>query len=386
MSENLLDEISKLNLLEPISAESPVGTDIRNDKSLKSVYMQIRDLRKDARAAERSSVFGDGNDEANTGGKKASAIADDNWRKILDLAPSILMKQAKDIEVACWYTEALVRKLGIKGLKFGFTLIRGLIEQYWENIFPLPDEDGEAIRVAPIAGLNGEEVAGVLLAPIRGIYITENQPPGHFTYWQYQQIAGTAKPSAENPESGVEQGAKNNNVLAEFNKAVELSSTSFYIELRNDVQGCIDEYRLISQLLDERCGINNAPPTSNIINLLEDIRSTINHVAKAKLALADLDDQTNVENSQGTHNTSVSATGSIKSRNDAFRQLQYISQFFRNTEPHSPISYVIEKAVKWGNMSLAELITDLIPDAGSRQMYSTLTGVEANQADGNNKQ
>ena len=71
--------------------------------------------------------------------------------------------------------------------------------------------------------------------------------------------------------------------------------------------------------------------------------------------------------------------GPITSREEAIRQLNNISSFFRQTEPHSPISYVIDKAVKWGDMSLSELISELIPDSSSRETYSSLTGVNANE-------
>ncbi len=382
MSSPLLVDIN--SLLEPISAENAVGTDIRSDTSVKSLYTQIRDSRKSARAAERSALFEGSNPEEQEATKKAIALADEHWRKVLDLAPNILKNHTKDLEVACWYTEALVRKAGIKGLKNGFTLIRQLIERYWDNIFPLPDEDGVATRVAPIAGLNGEEATGVLLVPIRSIYITENYPPGPFTFWQYQQALGAPKPTEEGTTG---QSLKNTGIMAEFEKTVALSSQEFYVELRDDVRSCLEEYRLVSQLLDERCGSNDSPPTSGIINLLEDLLSTINHVAKDKLPLAILDEQGSSDGTPGnSKNTPGSASGPIKTREDAFKQLYYISQFFRKTEPHSPISYVIEKAVKWGNMTLGELITDLIPDSNSRQMYSTLTGVKTTQDDSTSKQ
>jgi type VI secretion system protein ImpA len=372
MSATSLIDIN--SLLEPISAENAVGIDLRKDTSIKSIYTQIRDARKSARAAERSAVFSANDDKTQKEAtKKAVAQADEHWRKVIELAPTILKSHAKDLEVACWYTEALARKPGVKGLRSGFTLIRQLIERYWDGLFPLPDEEGMETRTAPLAGLNGEDATGVLLVPIRSITITDKYPPGPFSYWQYQQIVGSQKSS---DESGV---VRDGIAMAEFQKTVEQSSQEFYLELRDDVRGCLDEYRQISQLLDERCGSNNSPPTSSIINLLDEILSTINHIAKDKLPLPEPDEQNNVENTAGGSATPGAAGGPIKSREEAFRQLHYISQFFRKTEPHSPISYVIEKAVKWGNMSLGELIADLIPDPNSRQMYSTLTGVNTKQ-------
>ena len=170
------------SLLQPVSESSPAGSDIREDASPTSAYYSIKDVRNAARAAERNSMF-DG----------VSPEATENWRKVIALAPDILKSQAKDLEIACWYTEALIRRHGFQGLRDGFTLIHQLIEQYWENLYPLPDEDGMETRVAPLSGLNGEGAEGVLIAPIRNVNITEGGSVGPFNFWQYQQALDVQK-------------------------------------------------------------------------------------------------------------------------------------------------------------------------------------------------
>ena len=82
--------------------------------------------------------------------------------------------------------------------------------------------------------------------------------------------------------------------------------------------------------------------------------------------------------------TSVSGSGgkgvsienaSISNRDEAFRTLLKVSEFFRRTEPHSPISYNLEQAVKWGRMSLPELLSELIPDERARDEFFKLAGI-----------
>jgi len=360
MSSPLLIDLD--SLIEHISAESAVGTDLRSDPSPNSTYSQLRDARKAARAAERSNIF-DGN----------STAADEYWRTVLELSPEVLKNEAKDLEVACWYTEALVRKSGFQGLRDGFTLIHHLIELYWNDIYPLPDEDGIATRLAALTGLNGEGAEGVLIAPMRSAAITEGNEQGPFNYWQYKQALDAQRMT--NEETRTEVIAKNGFNIDDINRAVELSSQSFFIDLRDDVRASLDEYKNISNLLDEKCGIHESPPTSNIISTLTEILGAISHIAKLKLP-QEISNEIAEENSgEGSVTTSPVSVGVVSSRDDAFRQLAQISQFFRQTEPHSPISYVIEKALKWGNMPLEELIQELIPDTGSRTTYGSLTGV-----------
>jgi hypothetical protein len=52
--------------------------------------------------------------------------------------------------------------------------------------------------------------------------------------------------------------------------------------------------------------------------------------------------------------------GAVATRAEALRALSEVGSFFRRTEPHSPISYLIARAVKWGNMPLDQLYLDVV--------------------------
>jgi type VI secretion system protein ImpA len=353
-------------LLTPISDDNPVGVDIRDNPSPTSPYYTIKDARNAARTAERNNIFDNDNSEA-----------DSHWRRILELAPEILQNDAKDLEVASWYLEALVRRHGYLGLRDGFKLIHGLIEKFWDEIYPLPDEDGIETRVAPLTGLNGEGAEGVLIAPIRNIYITEGATSGPYNYWMYQQALDVEKILDE--ETRREKASKLGFSNEDVEQAVTESSEQFYIDLVDDASLALTTYREISRILDEYCGINDSPPTSNIINILEDCLGAIKHIGKYKIP-GDSEDEVDQEESldaspETGQTTTTQISKGIQTRSDAFKKLIEISDFFRKTEPHSPISYILERAVKWGDMPLEELIRELIPDSSARDFYGSLTGV-----------
>jgi len=365
MSSLALIDISAL--LQPISEENMIGEDIRNDTSPTSLYAEIKDARNSARAAERNSVFDGGSTEAI-----------DNWNKVAVIAPQILSTHSKDVEVACWYTEALIRKGGFQGLRDGFSLIRQLIEQYWaEGLYPQEDEDGTETRVAPISGLNGEGAEGVLLAPIRNTCITDDVQPGPFSLWQYKQAVDAKRMS--DAKARAEQLSKIGFSMDDIDRAVEQSSSNYFGNLRDDVTTALAEYRQISRLLVEYCGSYEAPSTRKIIDLLEETLGAINHIAKHKFPAEpiseDLADGEKATSTPVNKSTTGLPSNAPESREEAFRQLAIISDFFRKTEPHSPISYALDRAVNWGEMSLHELINELIPDSSSRTTYSSLTGV-----------
>ncbi|MFC6981367.1 ImpA family type VI secretion system protein [Microbulbifer taiwanensis] len=158
-------------LVAPISDDQPTGSDIREDRSPTSDYYTIKDARNSARAAERSALF----DESD-----ADLLAP--WRDVAKTAEKILTKQSKDLEVASWYTEALIRLQGFSGLRDGFALIDRLVADHWEGLYPEPDEDGLETKVAPLSGLNGDGGDGTLMMPIRSAEITPEGDNGSFTF------------------------------------------------------------------------------------------------------------------------------------------------------------------------------------------------------------
>lgn len=350
-------------LLHPITEDAPCGSDIRENYSVDSLYSQIKDARAAARAEERNNLF---NEE--------SSKADEHWRKIVEIGPKILENESKDLEVASWITEALVRRHGFQGLRDGFQLIKGLIENFWDNLYPLPDEDGIETRVACLTGLNGQGAEGVLIAPIRNVLITETGEPSPFSFWKYQQALEINKILDEEARS--DKAGKLGFNVSDVEQAVSDSSEGFYIDLLDDISTALATYRETGTLLDNYCGANDSPPSSNITNILQECLGAVKHLARYKLPEEESVSEDLVQPLQeDSGQTTSQADGPIRNREDAFRKLNEISSFFRKTEPHSPIPYILERAVKWGEMPLEELVRELIPDSSARDFFGSLTGV-----------
>jgi type VI secretion system protein ImpA len=66
----------------------------------------------------------------------------------------------------------------------------------------------------------------------------------------------------------------------------------------------------------------------------------------------------------------------LRSREEAFQILLTVANFFRQAEPHSPISYTLEEVVRRGRMNLPELLEELIPDESARRLYLQAAGIK----------
>lgn len=357
-------------LLAPISDDMPTGKDCRQNSSPTSLYQQVKIARNSAREIERKNASG-----ADLGSP------DDDWRKVYDLAPKIIIQESKDLEVACWYLEALLRRLGFQGLRDGLQLLDGLIEHFWDHLYPTPDEDGLETKVAPITGLNGTGQEGVLIAAIRTSLITQGNSKGPFAFWECQKaLASHRIQDADNREK---EFKKLGFEFEDMEKAISESSAEYMTNLRDDLTESIALYRQLSARLDEYCGTYDAPPTSQVISLLEECLSVVKHLGQDKFPVAEVATEDPIATDEGASSTAppaqTRAGGPPETREQAFKQLLEIAEFFRKREPHSPISYVLEKAVKWGNMPLFELMRELIEDEKSLAEYGKLTGVKTEE-------
>lgn len=354
-----------------LNEELPSGDDIREDYSSTSVYQIIKDARNSARTEERSALFDD--NEQNTLGL---------WQPVLEQAPQILKEKSKDLEICAWYIEALVRFHGFQGLGSGFELIDQLIEGFWESIFPLEDEDGIETKVAPISGLNGEGGEGTLISPIRNIPLTDPSATAGFTFWQYQQARDIQKISDDSQRA--ERINATGLSMDMIDTAVRETSNEFYQELIRDIETSLDNFEKMSSKLDELCG-HDSPPSSNIKNALNDSLTAVRFLSKDKIISTEDNSEESIDaepqGSSAQQTTSArtdefSVEKAIASREEAFKRLMEISEYFLKTEPHSPVSYAVAKAVKWGRMPLNELMAELLNDDSSKEHFSSLTGVK----------
>ncbi|WP_445363024.1 type VI secretion system protein TssA [Microbulbifer sp. ANSA003] len=373
-------------LVAPISEDNPVGEDIREDRSPTSDYYSIKDARNSARAAERSAMF----DDADT-----DLLAP--WRDVAKAAENILGKKSKDLEVASWYTEALIRLHGFIGLRDGLQVIDSLVEQYWEGLYPLPDEDGLETKVAPLTGLNGDGGDGTLLMPIRSAGITPEGDYGDYSFFQFQQARDADRIADDDAKAARIETLGYN--LEQIDQCVNSASGEWAQNLVQTIEAALGHFKTINDSLRQSCG-HDAPPSTNISSLLDEVLRTSRFIYKTHLesmeqTQEDVASESSKEpagevqagNAAAAAVTSVAAsavavpTGPVVSREDALKLLEQAAKYFRTYEPHTPLAPGLERLIGWGRMTVSQLMSELLPDDQSKALYSQLTGVRLDGTD-----
>jgi len=359
-TESILDLAT---LLAPVPGPDPAGVDVRLDDSPSSIYYTIKDARSAAREIEKAIANRPG------GAGDTGPTPEMEWRKIRVQAPKLLAEQSKDFEVAMWLTEALLRHGGFAGLRDGFALAAALLQNFSDGVHPRPDEDGPIATVATVSGLAGLQSAGALIQPLRAVWLSDCLEPGPVAYWQYliaiDQGRGTPQPTDLTRES--------------FEQSVRRSTPEFLIDLKDDLRGALEAVASLQIALDARVG-RDAPSCGNIRRELEAIRElVINLVGETAEAPVEAPPEAPVADGAAPVKAAAPppvAVDAINNREDAFRQLLKVAEYFRKAEPHSPVAMAVEEAVRRGRLSLTDLVAELIPNDEARRMFYLSAGIK----------
>jgi type VI secretion system protein ImpA len=353
-------------LLAPIAGPSPAGVDLRASADFNSAYNLLKPARSDAGKRERQMAQG-------------LDVAAPNWQIFIDTAPGVIAGQSKDMEIATWLTEALLRQHGFAGLRDGFRLLRGMVETYWDNFYPARDGEGDETRVRPLRDLNGEEKDGTLIRPIYSVPLLRGKGGGRYDRIQYEEAASLELLDPVKQQERIGGGAP---TLENFKRAAAETPAPVIEALLADLAACVTEFDALTTAVDERSvngqGERITLPSSRIKEALENCRQVVVTLVPSLAGPAAGQGSSSGANegdvAVGGGNGSVTV-GPIGSRRQAFEQLQLVANYLKQTEPHTPVSFLVEKAVRWGAMSLPEVFSEMIEDSGARQAAFKLAGI-----------
>jgi type VI secretion system protein ImpA len=340
-------------LLSPVSEEKPAGEYLR--------YSGIYDEISEARRADLEVSQGEWQTEMKTA----------DFRKVIVLATPALEKETKDLQIAAWFSEALVKEYGFSGLRDSLKMMTGFQENFWETLHPEVDEGDMEGRANAIAWMETQASYAIKEAKITsyaGYSYVDWEDSKKFDIPDNLEMLDTAEQQKFNELRA--QAEKENRVTANKWRA-EISQTrrAFYEELMFLIDECWAAYNDINRVIEEKFDRNQAPGLNNLKKSLDEVQTQVKKLLEDKRAEEpDEEVETAEGETTGEDGTIIkvagvaTASGAIQNRQDALKRLADIATFFQKTEPHSPISYLVQRAVKWGNMPLETWLQDVIKD------------------------
>ncbi|EAM2857709.1 type VI secretion system protein TssA [Salmonella enterica] len=282
-----------------------------------------------------------------------------DWDKVSRLCSQSLMNESKDLQLACWFVESQGHLYGLTGLCSGVEFLNEFITRFWYQCWPSLEDDGIAVRRSKLVRLDREISQFIycfrlLQKETTSLYHWQliqnfehkvNSNPGEREALILQEgdltMASFDLQTAEFSSTEIRlQIERINHLLSIFKQLEER-----YYSLSQDKDGAL--FSLTRQkLLESENYLNRLLPHTTIRNEVEnDLHS-------------DKFDKDNIIN-----NTNCSL--SPISRELAINQMITIANWFRQSEPSSPVPFLIERAARWANMTLTEWLEEMLSDSKS---------------------
>ena len=323
--------------LQPVTDESPCGEDM--------VYESpFQELERAATVESGGSML-----------DKDAEPEPPKWSEVASMAETLL-GQTKDLRAAMYLTDARLHTHGVVGLGNGISLIKGFLTEYWAEVHPqldAEDNDDPTMRINSLAALGD---ADGLVTSLREVPLVKAKRAGNYSLRDIRIAAGDlpAPEGAEPPESGVIDAAFQECELDDLKESAEA------------VVGAVSELREIEAHLTGQVGAAN---NSLDVKLLADELNAISKIYADQLTNRGIDVGTGEEGE--TAGGGMAISGDIRSREDAIRMMDKISEYFRRNEPSSPVPLLLQRAKGLVAKDFMEILQDLTPDAISQaEMFS----------------
>jgi type VI secretion system protein ImpA len=347
-------------LLQPITPDAPCGEDLSFSPEFDAI--------QEARREEDGSL-----DQ----GEWVRDVKEADWPAVIEQSSAILEKRTKDIRVAAWLVEALGKVDGFSGLADGLTLMQRMAEQFWPQLHPLPDGDDYEDRTGSLAWLLQRAEALMRSTPLC------KAPAGAYSWADHESAQVLQTQMDRNPGEANSLAADHLN-LTQFRAACRATPKPFYEALFADFGRLREVTKAFEQAIDARLGVDG-PSFASFRQAIEDVGMLVERLARDAGVLAARKDLVEPEASgdepAADATGSVAALGPIRTRTQALRQLRLVAEFFRQTEPHSPVAYLADKAAAWGEMPLHIWLKQVIKDGGALSRLEEMLGTEPTSRD-----
>jgi type VI secretion system protein ImpA len=320
------------SLLQPISVDQPCGENLE-DTVLLSSFDALR-LFGQSRSPEAPADALDTRKPIEWGELRTNALE--------------ALGKSKDLRVLAYLGTALLRTDGIPSFFETLKVASHWIENFWPQVYPLIDEDAIARRNA----LNCLADPMAVVERFRRVPIVESRQHGKYSLRDIDLATGQLQPGKDEVKP---DEAPMNAALSEM-PLEELTALQ---------QGTADAMAALNSI-DGKLRSEGGPEVAPTFDALSTQLVKLNRLLRAQLALrqgtagGDAAAETGAAAGQ---QAAVVAIGAIRSREDAVRVLDAVSEFFRRNEPSSPIPLIVERAKRLISKDFLEVLADIAPEA-----------------------
>ncbi|MBN1508266.1 MAG: type VI secretion system protein TssA [Sedimentisphaerales bacterium] len=284
-------------------------------------------------------------------------VVEPNWTEVRQRAYTLLQR-SRHLQVALYFSLALLATEGIGGLRDGLYLIRGLLERFWDDLHPRldPEDDNDPTeRISILMPLSREPLGK--WDPVRfgsrlcRLPLCDSPRVGKFSLRDVEAAVGekmTAEKDRQAPQLSVIEAAFRDTPVDEVHKTHEAARQA------------MEHLDGIRDVFQERARGGSGPDLSGL-------RGDIERICRVLTKYAGNDDASGEVTapeaavSVTTETGPIGAAVRIQSRNDALAAMERACQYFERHEPSSPIPLLLRRAQRLAAKTFLEIIEDVCP-------------------------
>lgn len=328
------------DLLAPISSDQPCGEDLEYDTAFAEM--------------ERAAT---GREEQQFGSTIIEGEGPD-WPQVQRTALK-LFERTKDLRVTVYLARSAIAIQGWPEFCDALAVLRGLIENYWVEVYPRldPDDDNDpTIRVNTLTTLCDRDATLNLL---RKAPLVRSRVLGMFGLREIDIAKGEVTPIGDEsaPELSAIEGA--------FADASPDDLKSLHVSL----QQALEHVKAIELAVTEQVGVSNsvqmAPLQGELRRAERFVAEQIDRLGLNAAAEPETEGTVAVNGSGGTGTVGQQVTRpleAINSRDDVIRALDKICEYYDRHEPSSPLPLLLQRAKRLASKSFVEILRDLAPN------------------------
>jgi type VI secretion system protein ImpA len=335
------------DLLNPIDGPNASGADLRY-----TLYDVIKEARREEAVPPPGLT------------ERDRKVADNPL--VIKLTNEALAKKTKDLWLAAWLTEASLKQSGFGGLREGLALCHGLVEKFWDTLYPAIEDGDAEMRAAPL-----EFIGTRLEIPLKSVRLVEKEPYGFADVQESRKLGYEADAKSDEARQSRAAALEQGKVAPEIlDKCFEETPKAFYAKAEKDLDGCLQVLTQLKASCDAKFG-DTSPSFGKLESVLGEIRPVVHGFLQKKRekepdpveetvpepAAHGAPGPTGESAAAGPVRTgvliSVETSSEPPDRLEAIRKIAEAAAFLRRREPRSPASYMMLRGLRWGELRAA---------------------------------
>jgi type VI secretion system protein ImpA len=346
--------------LTEISPDAPCGEDISYDAD----FLEMEKLAQ-------------GTEDTQMGDHIQEGEAPD-WKGVQQKSLKLL-ERSRDLRLVLYLTISELSLHGLEGFHDGLALLEGIIERYWDHVFPLldPEDDNDPTErmniigsLSPPATVMSDQDPMKFIPRLMAVPLCRPSDARLPTPCLRHILVASGEMTASESESGDMPTSQL------IDAAFEQTEVEFLQTTDRLLNGSLEIVQKLDKMLIDRVGASSAPNFERLTRLLRQMQAKTSHYLESRgygseggggqNDSEDGGDSPDAGSAAANGPSSKQLSGQIFSNQDVRKALEMVIVYYEQNEPSSPVPLLIKRAKRLVGKSFVDIIRDISPDAMSQ--------------------